>query len=60
MSVYDCTQSLLRIVCAAARLMASMQALGRAKDINEEIDHIQANLDHVRRLVATEQEGAGQ
>lgn len=47
----DAIQSLSRIVQASARLMALMHWADATVDPNEELDHIQANLDHVRKEV---------
>ena len=47
----DAIQSLARIAAAAARLMAQMHLSGRARDPEEEIEHMRANLDHVAREV---------
>ena len=46
----DAIQSLARIISAAARLMAVMHRSG-VVDPAEEIPHMQANLDHVRKAV---------
>jgi hypothetical protein len=43
----DAIQSLARMTAAAARLMAHMHHTGRATDPEDEITHMQANLDHV-------------
>ena len=48
----DAIQSLARIIAAATRLMALMHRRGQAVDPQEEIPHMQANLDHVRAEVA--------
>jgi hypothetical protein len=44
-------QSLSLIAQAAARLMGDMHYLNATVDRKEELDHIQANLNHVRKLV---------
>lgn len=49
---HDAIQSLSRIAQAAARLMADMHRYGKAIDPDEEIDHMQANLNFVRKEVA--------
>lgn len=47
----DAIQSLSRMIAAAARLMASMHLHGKPVDFNEELDHMQANLDRIRAEV---------
>lgn len=47
----DAIQSLSRIVQASARLIAHMHYVDALVDLHAEIDHIQANLNHVRELV---------
>ncbi|MGC0143170.1 hypothetical protein [Pseudactinotalea sp. Z1732] len=48
----DSIQSLARIAQAAARLMADMHRYGGAIDVHEEIDHMQGNLNLVRKEVS--------
>lgn len=48
----DAIQSLARIASAAARLMAVMHHSGRLVDPEEEIEHMQANLNHIRTEMA--------
>jgi hypothetical protein len=47
----DSIQSLVRIISASSRLIAMMHRHADAIDLNEEIGHMQANLDHVRAEV---------
>lgn len=49
-------QSLSRIAQAASRLMAHMHFHGKPIDPQEEVDHMQANLDHVRKELAEGQD----
>ena len=46
-------QSLGHIISAASRLMTLMHRADSAVDPNEEIEHMQANLDSVRQEVAS-------
>jgi len=48
----DAIQNLARIAQASARLMARMHWADACVDPDEEIAHMQANLDAVRREVA--------
>ena len=48
----DAIQSLSRIAQAASRLMAHMHFHGKLIDLKEEVDHMQANLNHVRKELA--------
>ena len=47
----DAIQSLSRLIAAAARPMTSMHLHGKPVDFNEELDHMQANLDRIRAEV---------
>ena len=47
----DAIQSLARIAAAAARLMALMHSHSGVVDPDAEVDHMQANLDHVRAQI---------
>lgn len=49
--VREVITSLSRITQAAARLTVAVHVQGRAVDLDEEIDHMQANLDRVRKVV---------
>lgn len=47
----DAIQSLARITKAAAEMMAKMHYYANTIDPDEHLGHIQANLDHVKKLV---------
>lgn len=49
--VDDAIQDLARIAQAATRLMARLHWSRVGGDPNEEIAHMQANLDHVRKAL---------
>lgn len=44
-------QNLSRIIAASARLTSRWSAAERLTDPETEMEHIQANLDHIRKLM---------
>ena len=50
-AAHDAIQSLARITQASSRLAALIALHDKAIDPEEELGHIRANLDHVRRLI---------
>ena len=50
----DAIQDLARIAQAATRLMAQLHRFPRGGDLYEEVPHMQANLDHVRKALPHE------
>ena len=47
----DAIADLARIANAAVSMMQRTAGTGRLHDPNDDIGHIQANLDHLRRLI---------
>jgi len=48
----DSIQDLARIITAAVRLMAHMHRLGAVSDLDDDVTHMRANLDHLAQQIA--------
>lgn len=48
---YQSLQNLSRISQASARWMSDLAYTGRLSDLNEELPHIQANLDQIKKMM---------
>jgi hypothetical protein len=48
---YQAIQNLSRIAQASARWMSDLAYKGRLSDLNDELPHIQANLDQIQRML---------